>query len=75
MTQEKLNLLQLPTCAVTEAGTRSSEIMRRELRHPQSVRVLLHYVPDDFLTYFRSPECALPTDAPEQFALLDESRR
>ena len=57
MTQEKLNLFQLAASTVTEAGARSSEIMRRKLGDSQSVRVLLHYVPDDLFSYFR-PQAA-----------------
>ena|ERR1700683_4802208 len=69
MTQQKLNLFQFAASTVTETGARSSEIMWRKLSDSQSVRVLLHYVPDHLLRYFRSPDSAAPTDAPEQFPL------
>jgi hypothetical protein len=57
MTQQELNLFQLAANGMTEAGARSSQIVRRELRHFKSFWVCFDHVPNHFFGHPVAPDC------------------
>ena len=56
---------------MTEPGTRSSQIVWRELGNSEPLRVFLDNVPDYFFSDLHSPNSPFATNVPEDFSLGD----
>src|SRR5690348_5795453 len=56
---------------MTQPGTRSPEVVGRELRYSQPFRVFLDNVPDYFLRNLRSPNNAFTANASENLTVCD----
>ena len=61
--QQKLNLFQLASGAVAEAGTRSSKVMGREFYDSNLACVLLDDMPHHLFGHFGAPNGSRPADA------------
>jgi hypothetical protein len=61
--QQELNLFEFASRRVTQTGTGSSEVMRRELQDSNLPRVLLDDMPHHFFCHFVAPGLACSTDA------------
>jgi hypothetical protein len=55
MTQQELNLFEFTAGGMTEPGARSSQIVRRELRHLNSFCISFDHVPNDLLCHSVAP--------------------
>jgi len=58
---------------MTEPGTRSPQVVRREFGDSQPFRVFLHNVPDHLLRDCRSPDDTFSTNASENLAVRNTS--
>jgi hypothetical protein len=72
--QQKLDLFQLAPGAVAEAGTRSSQVMRREFYDSNLACVPLDDMPHHLFGHFGAPNRSRPADA-TKYPTVGNSRR
>jgi hypothetical protein len=70
MTQQKLDLFKLSTIGVAQLGASATQIVRRYVLQPQTLRAFAHNVPDNILGNSSPPARAVSAHRAEYTAML-----
>jgi hypothetical protein len=70
MTQQKLDLLKFSTIGVAQLGASATQIVRRYVLQPETLRAFAHNVPDNILGNSSPPARAVSAHRAEYTAML-----